>query len=87
MAVLADADRAKVWAHLMRGVLGGVPNVNKADLRAAVNAVDDWCDANATNFNNNLPVAFRTNATAAQKNVILAIVCLRRAGLLNVEGE
>jgi hypothetical protein len=46
MAVLGDSDRVKIWAHLMRGVLGGVSSVNKAALRDAVNAVDDWADSN-----------------------------------------
>jgi hypothetical protein len=87
MAVLGDSDRVKIWAHLMRGVLGGVSSVNKAALRDAVNAVDDWADSNATSFNNSLPTAFKNNATSAQKATILAIVCLRRAGLLPVEGE
>ena len=81
MAVLSDTIRAQVWRGLMRywsaqiEVIGGI---TKADLQAAVNAADDWANTNATSFNTALPTAFKTNATAGQKALLLAVVCLAR---------
>lgn len=58
MAVLSDPDRIDVWADFMRqsGVLGAVV---KADLRAAVNAADDWANTNAASYNSALPLPAR----------------------------
>lgn len=52
----------------------------KADLQAAVDATDTWIDTNAAAFNTALPVAFRTNATQAQKTYLFCLVALKRAG-------
>lgn len=52
--------------------------LTKADLQAAVNAVDDWIDANEASYNAALPVAARTNLTVAQKPALLVVVMLRR---------
>ena len=80
MAVLSDADRRLVWDSFM--VAGhSSPAQLKAALRAGVDAADDWIETNAASFNTALPVAFRTNHTAAQKAILLAFVCLRRAGI------
>lgn len=58
--------------------------ITKADLRAAVDAVDDWCDTNATSYNTALPQPARGSLTVAQKNLLLAYVCMRRAGVLRI---
>lgn len=50
-------------------------------IKAALDASDDWCDANAASYNTALPVAFRNNATVAEKNILLAINCMKRAGI------
>jgi hypothetical protein len=55
-------------------------NFTKAQLAAAVGAADDWADANATAFNTALPAAFRNNATATQKSLLLMYIIARRAG-------
>lgn len=54
----------------------------KVDLAAAVSAADTWADANAASYNTALPVPFRTNASAAQKALLLAYVCMKRTGVL-----
>ncbi len=59
----------------------------KTDLRAAVDAADTWIDSNASSFNTALPVAFRTNASLAQKTLLLCYVAMRRAGILKVEED
>lgn len=54
----------------------------KVDLAAAVTAADTWADANATSYNTALPLPFRTTASAAQKSILLAYVCMKRTGVL-----
>lgn len=77
---LTSQERAEVWALMMRR--RHCPSaVMKTDFRAAINAADDWADANATSYNNALPLPFRTAATNAEKALLLAFVCLKRAGL------
>jgi hypothetical protein len=51
---------------------------NKADLRAAITAIDDWATANSASFNTALPEPFKTQATATQKAALFAFVVLRR---------
>lgn len=60
---------------------GGPFNFSRADMAAAIAAVDAWATANASAYNTALPDPFKSNATAAQKSILLAYVCLRRAGL------
>lgn len=77
MAALSDADRAECHAEFMRQNAATIA-VNKPDLRAAINAIDDWAVSNASSFNNALPTAAKTNLTAAQKARLLAFVVLAR---------
>lgn len=86
MALLPDQDRDRVWRWFMRQNPEAAA-YTKADLRAAVNAVDAWIDGNSTAFNTALPQPFRGAATAQQKTLILCWVAMRRAGLLRVEED
>lgn len=54
----------------------------KPNLVAAVSAVDAWATTNAASYNTALPDPFKTSASAAQKNLLLAYVCMRRAGVI-----
>lgn len=81
MAVLSDPNRESVWADFMRTLTPNgetSPLMTKADLRAAVNAADDWADTNASSFNTALPTAFKNNATAKQKARLLVWVVEKR---------
>lgn len=79
--MLDEGSRQAVWQEFMEQ--GHCPGaLTKAQLRAAVDAVDDWVDANASAFNTALPQPFRGAATSAQKAIVLAFVALRRAGVL-----
>lgn len=90
MAVLNDADRVKVWQDYMRKLsadsaasvnagTGSIPiAVNKVELRAAINAIDAWVDANASSFNTAIPQPARAALTAKQKAELLMFVVLRR---------
>ena len=85
MAVLPDADRVKVWASFMDELSAArerVGALTKADLRAAVNAVDDWIDANSAAFNSAIPQPARAELTNQQKLSLFLRVLRRR-----VKGE
>jgi hypothetical protein len=78
MAVLPDVDRATVWQRLMeRGLVPA--GVDKAEFRAAVDAIDDVYDSQAATWNTALPQPYRGAATAAQKYELFALIGLQRA--------
>lgn len=90
MAVMDGEERRRVWAHLMRSIpaeIAPMPAVTKAELRAAVDACDEWITLNAAVFNAALPQPFRAEASAAQKTWLFAMVALRRAGLLRARED
>lgn len=81
MAVLSDSARASIWRAVMRFLSDRrdpVGTLTKAELRAAINAIDDWVDANATALNTAIPQPARAQLTAAQKALLLAGVALVR---------
>jgi len=86
VALLPDQDRDRIWRWFMRNSSDPFP-VTKADLRAAVNAVDAWIEANSAAFNTALPQPFRGAATATQKTLLLCCVAMRRADQLRVEED
>ncbi len=77
MATLSAQVRADATAELQRTAdcPGGI---TKADLRAAIDAADDWADANASAYNLALPVAARNALTARQKARLLVFVIQKR---------
>lgn len=87
MPVLDAANRTLVGNHLMRVVNATLDLVTKPDLRAAVDATDQWIEDNQAAFNAALPVTFRTNATLTQKTLLFCLVGMRRAGLLRVQED
>jgi hypothetical protein len=81
MAVLSTNDRIAVWAQWMRENEETITGaLTKADLQAAVNAIDDFLNNNATAINNAFPVAARTALSTAQKAALLNYVVFRRWG-------
>lgn len=58
----------------------------KSVIRTAVDDADDWATNNAAGYNTALNSTFRTNATSAQKALLLALVCWLRAGRSLPEG-
>ena len=65
---------ANVVASCASQVWQMLPDLNKEDLYDAIGAADAWKDAAKASYNSALPVNFRTNATAAQKTLVLAAV-------------
>ena len=81
MAVLSSTIRQQPWRGLMRSWSRQgetLATLTKADLQSAVDAADDWANSNASSFNTALPTAFKNNATASQKALLLAVVVLAR---------
>ncbi len=64
MAILSDTARKRIWARIIRAVSEEREPValTKTELRAAVEAVDDWVDDNAGAYNAALPTAARTGS-------------------------
>ena len=52
--------------------------MSKVDVRAAIDAADDWADTNAVAFNLALPVVARNNLTATEKAALLMYVVQKR---------
>ena len=80
MAVLSDPARIEVWAESMRDMSSAAESVGitKADLRAAVNALDDYLNTNATAINTAIPLPARTALTSPQKARLMMLVIRRR---------
>jgi len=81
MAVLADSDRQRIWRGVMRlwsATRDPLPAMLKTDIKAAVDATDQWIEDNQASYNTALPIAFRTNATLAQKTLLFCAVAAMR---------
>lgn len=81
---LSNEDRQKVTTGLMRywsRLFEPVTGISKADLYAAVVAIDNWIEANQAAINTALPATFRTNATPAQKTLLFMAVAAARVSM------
>lgn len=80
------------WRQVVHDGLKHKADWNVADIRAAVDSVDDTLDLNASvltqnqtvlqNLNARLAEPFKSSATTPQKWLLLAYVALKRSGLL-----
>ena len=83
MAILSDAARIAIWKEYgeeISAVREPVGNLTKAQLKAAIDAIDAWADANAASFNSAIPQPARGALTAKQKARLLMLVVARRHG-------
>jgi hypothetical protein len=81
MAVLPDSDRDLVHRLFEDDQFNRTrtpTTLSRADIRAAVNALDDYFDANASNINSAIPQPARGSLTAPQKARLLVWVIERR---------
>jgi hypothetical protein len=80
MAILSDNARIAVWAEIMQELSSaGEPcGIVKADLRAAVDAIDAWANSNAASLNNAIPQPARNALTTAQKSRLFRLVVRKR---------
>jgi len=76
MAVLSSADRAAITADIMRALSAAREPCSalKAQIRAIVDAADDFMQANQAAFNSSIPAAPRAAATTDQKTRIFSLV-------------
>ena len=78
---MTEQERFDCWAEIMRHASKPFPGtILKADLRAAVNAADDWCDANQASFVAALPEPFKSASSALHKRMLLIFVIAARDG-------
>ena len=80
MAVLTNADRQELWAEYMRFSSNTREEIglSKDELRTAVDATDDWINANQASFNDALPIAAKSNLTQKQKVRLFLEVAQKR---------
>ncbi|GAA2990709.1 hypothetical protein GCM10017559_08460 [Streptosporangium longisporum] len=84
---LTTVNRGRVLAQWMREQTTPLPAVSKADLAAAVAAMDDWLDANVTSLNAAIPQPARAQLSAALKFELVGYILMRRAGRLRAEED
>jgi len=80
MAILSDPDRADLWADFMRdqSIDRAALALTKTDLRAAVNALDQFLSDNAAAINSAIPQPARGALTVQQKAKLLMFVIQKR---------
>ena len=79
MATLTNEQRRQVWAKYMERGEGGF-SITKADLRAAVDGLDNYVDANEIAINQSIPQPARGALTNSQKSQLLQFVLEKRYG-------
>lgn len=84
MAALSASERAAVSGDFQRdasAVRETMSGLNKNDIRATVNAIDDLFEANSAAWNAAIPLPARTALTAQQKlNIFLRVLQRRVKG-------
>ena len=80
MAELDETARQAIWRGLMRywSEQGELTSFTNVQLRAMVDALDTFFDANALAINATIPQPIRGAATAQQKAFTAAVVMLAR---------
>ena len=80
MAVLTNTDRQQLWAEFMRfsSTIREELGLSKSELRAAVDATDQWIGDNQASFNNALPVASKAALSQKQKVRLFRAVAQKR---------
>jgi hypothetical protein len=77
MAALPDNERFVVWQDFMETNTEGFA-LTKGDIRAAVNAIDDFLVTNATALNSAIPQPARAALSTTQKALLLTAVVRQR---------
>jgi len=83
--VMTNTDRIAVMRQFAKKIFQdakATANMDTVELKAAVDAVDGWVDANRGPYNNALPAPFKTTATPQQKALLLTYVVMKREGLI-----
>ena len=81
MAALDGTTRTEIRRDFMSdksAVREEIATLTKADLAAAIAAIDAWIDANAASFNSAIPLPARTALSSQQKVDLFLAVLIRR---------
>jgi hypothetical protein len=82
MAVLQDADRIQVGGTFQSDVSNArvqfPAGVVKADIQAAIAAIDSWIDSNSASFNAAIPQPVRGAFSSAMKSQMFVAVLKKR---------
>lgn len=80
MAILSDADKKSIWVEYMEDISSESEEITigKSDLRAAIDAIDQWVDDNQASFNAAIPLPARTELIAKAKAALLVYVVNKR---------
>lgn len=77
---LTEQDRARCFARMMQSYLT-TGTLTKPELRAFIDATDDWVEANQASYNSAIPLPARTTLTSAEKAAGLMLVVAKRYGI------
>lgn len=78
MAVLTDSERAEIAAQFHRDNSEAIGAITKPQLRAVVDALDDFLNTNASAINTSIPTPQRTILTTSQKARLFGLVVRKR---------
>ncbi len=80
MAVLSDEDRYSIWGRFMSDISNRreAVNVNKPQLRAAVDAIDTWISDNTASFKAAIPEPAKTELSNKYKVELFMRIANRR---------
>lgn len=86
MANMSAEERRRCWAQFMR-VNAEPLSITKTELRAAIDATDQWITDNEIAYNTAIPQPARGALSATQKTLLFTYVAMRRRGLLRTEED
>jgi len=78
MATLTEQERVRVWEKCQRENVEQWGAVTRQNLKAAVDALDQWLEDNKAGANQALPEPARSELTPAQKALLLTVAIERR---------
>lgn len=83
MATLSENSREQISVIIQSEISSeslSVGSMTSSDIRAAVDATDDWQNSNAASFNTALPSAAQFNLSPTLKNRLFNLVAKNRWG-------
>lgn len=78
MPTLSPEKREEIWAAFMNEVPGTVGDATKADIRAAVDGLDDWITNSAPTLDQGIPEPARSALDAHQKTKLFLLIVQER---------
>lgn len=78
MPTLSPEKREEIWAAFMKEVPGTVGDATKADIRAAVDGLDDWITSSAPTLDQGIPEPARSALDSHQKTKLFLLIVQER---------